>query len=416
MDVTFLAINYAPSTGGAQTLVRRVAEGLVQRHGHRVTVVSTDTLFAPAGRRPGRVPVGRELLGGVEVVRLPVARRTHDVLRALRRVGARLGRPVRPSVPSYGPWGARLALGARRAARAADVVVGVSVPFTTLPAAELFARRRGTAVVALPILHLGDWVPGHALVAAIARADRCVALTGAEGDWLRAHGVLPSRLAVVPPGCEPSSRDVGQAGARAELGLDTTAPVVAFVGRLAAHKGLDTLLAGCAELVERHPDVTVLVVGARTGWDGLEAALATLPEQVAARIVVHADVRDEVRDLAFRAADVVVVPSREEAFGMVIVEAWAAGRPVVASDLAAIASVVDDGVDGLLVPVGDAAALAGAVAGLLDDPARAAQLGAAGRARAATEFAWDAVVDRWHEELVAAVATRRRSPRAGEGD
>ena len=71
MKITFLAINYAPSVGGAQQLVQRIAEGLVQRHGHQVTVVTTDALYAPAGKNPGKIPIDREVIAGVEVLRLP---------------------------------------------------------------------------------------------------------------------------------------------------------------------------------------------------------------------------------------------------------------------------------------------------------------------------------------------------------
>lgn len=406
MDVTFLAINYAPSVGGAQTLVRRVAEGLVARHGARVRVITTDALHAPGGSDPGRIPVGTEMIDGVEVVRLPVARRTQDVLRQGRRVGARLGRPIRPSVPSYGPWGARLARAAIDAGRRSDVLVGVSAPFTTIPAAWAATRRGDAAFVAAPILHLGQWAPSRRLVRVLAAADGCVALTDAERDWMVDHGVGAARVQVVPPGCDPVAGEVDRSAARRSLGLPP-GPVVATVGRLAAQKGIDTLLAACPALLAAHPGLTVVLAGSRTAWSGLDAALAALPRHISDRVAVIDGFSDLQRPEVFGAADVVVVPSREEAFGMVVLEAWAAGRPVVASDIPAIRSAVRDGVDAVLVPVGDAAQLATAVSGLLDSPGRAEAMGAAGRSRVAREFTWDSVVDRWNDLLVA--STQRRA-------
>jgi glycosyltransferase involved in cell wall biosynthesis len=405
MDITFLAINYLPSVGGAQTLVRRVAEGLVARHGHRVRVITTDALHAPGGSDPGRVPVGREMIGGVEVVRLPVARRTQDLARAARRLGARLGRPIVPSASSYGPWGAQLARAALSAGRRSDVLVGVSAPFTTVPAAWAATRRGRAAFVAAPILHLGEWSPTASLVRLLVAADRCIALTPAEREWLLARGAQESCVEVVPPGCDEVEGAVDRIEARRRLGMGD-GPVVAVVGRLAAQKGIDAMLAACPALLAEHPELTVLLAGTRTAWSGLDESLAAMAPEVAARVLVIDGFTDQQRPDIFGAADVVVVPSREEAFGMVVVEAWAVGRPVVASDIAAIRSVVRDGVDALLVAVGDPEGLARAVSGLLHDEDRAASMGAAGHDRVASEFSWDAVVDRWNEILVAATTGR----------
>jgi glycosyltransferase involved in cell wall biosynthesis len=309
-------------------------------------------------------------------------------------------------VPSYGPWGAQLARAALVAARRSDVVVGVSAPFTTIPAAWACTRRGRAAFVAAPILHLGEWTPTAALARLLASADRCVALTRFERDWLVSHGAHRSRVEIIPPGCDPVRGGVDRTAARRRMGLGD-GPVVAVVGRLAAQKGIDTMLGACPALLARHPQVTVVLAGNRTAWSGLDEALAAMPPEVAARVSVIDGFTDAQRPEVFGATDVVVLPSREEAFGMVLVEAWAVGRPVVASDIPAIRSVVREGEDAILVPVGDAAALAGAVGDLLDDPVRSSAMGAAGKARVAPEFGWDSVVDRWHEVLDA--AARRRS-------
>jgi glycosyltransferase involved in cell wall biosynthesis len=415
MKITFFAINYSPSVGGAQELVQRIAEGLVQRHGHQVTVLTTDALYAPAGKNPGKIPDSHEVINGVEVLRLPVSRRTHDLLRVLRRVGVRFGRPIRPSVTAYGPWGANLAFGARKAAKNSDVVVGVSAPFTTVPAAEIFTRgNKAAAFVALPILHLGDWVPSGSLLKSLLRADRCIALTAAEEAWLLANGLEPSQGTVIPPGCNGGDTTLTRSAAQRKLGL-IERPTVVFIGRLAAHKGIDTLLAACPSLLSAHPDLTILLAGSRTGWSGLGAALEAMPADAAERVVVLEDFAESDRDLILGAADIVVVPSREEAFGLVILEAWAAQRPVVASDIAAVRSVIRDGVDGLLVPVGQAEALATAVGSLLASPETAQRLGLAGSQRIAEEFSWEVVVDRWNEELVAVCSSQNSAELRSKG-
>jgi glycosyltransferase involved in cell wall biosynthesis len=166
------------------------------------------------------------------------------------------------------------------------------------------------------------------------------------------------------------------AAAKAALGLDHDRPVVGTVGRLETRKGHDVLLAAAARLRTRRPMPQILVVG-----DG--PAAAELRRRVDA-LGIAENVRftgtlDDVRP-ALAAMDVFALPSREEGMSNALMEAMAAGRPIVATDVGGNGEVLDRGRLGVLVPRDDAPALADAVGALLDEPARAAALGAASRA------------------------------------
>jgi glycosyltransferase involved in cell wall biosynthesis len=405
--VTFLVANYWPSVGGAQVHVQRVAEGLVARHGHHVEVVTTDAERAPGSRDPGRLPVGTDVHGGVTIRRLPVARRAHHVVRRARLARRRLGLGRGGPTLAAGPLGARLAVEAGRAARRSDVVVGVTAPSLTVAAADLATRGTGTAHVVMPLLHLGAGDPPPWAVRSMRRADGCTSSTPFERDWLVAHGLDPSRLAVLPPGCDPDRYpELDAPTARGVLGLPER-PTVGFIGRMAAHKGIDTLAAAMPAVWERHPDTTLLLAGNRTAWAGLDDVLSRLRDVGGDRVVVHGPFADDERPTLLAACDVVAFPSREESFGMVTIEAWCARRPVVAADIDAVRCLVRPGVDGELVPVGDPAALTDAVAALLDDPDRAGRYALAGRSRAEAEFTWDGIVDAWDDFLAGAAARRR---------
>ena len=151
---------------------------------------------------------------------------------------------------------------------------------------------------------------------------------------------------------------------------------VAFLGRLdEPRKGLATLLAAWPDVLDRHPRAKLLVAG--RGDE--EAAAALLPHRVRGSVAFLGQVSDADKAAMLRSADVYVAPNTGgESFGIVLAEAMAAGAAVLASDLPAFARVLDSGRAGLLVPVGDAGALAAALARLLAEPAERSRLRAAG--------------------------------------
>jgi glycosyltransferase involved in cell wall biosynthesis len=187
--------------------------------------------------------------------------------------------------------------------------------------------------------------------------------------------------------------------ARSRVGLPDRA-TVGFVGRLAAYKGIDTLLDALPAVWERRPEVTVLIAGSPSGWSGYRD-----PEVTALagdRLVIREGFASDQRSLLLAACDVVVHPSREESFGMVAIESWAARRPIVVADIPAVRSLVEPGRAGELVPPGDAPALARTLVDLLDDPARARRQGATGRADVEARYSWDRIGAAW-EQLAADV-------------
>ena len=212
-----------------------------------------------------------------------------------------------------------------------------------------------------------------------------VALSQAIEAQLTAAGVDDARLVRIPSAVDTSAyRPDPAARGRVltQLGLRSDALVVAVVAQLIERKGHRRLLAVLPELARAEPRMRVLCFGRGP----LEQRLAReIDERGLAQIVTLAGFRTDLRHL-MSGFDLVVHPAEREGLGLALLEAAAAGVPVVACAAGGVPEVVENGVTGALVPVGDAAALRAAVGRLLAAPAERTRLGAAARVRAERRF------------------------------
>jgi glycosyltransferase involved in cell wall biosynthesis len=185
-------------------------------------------------------------------------------------------------------------------------------------------------------------------------------------------------------------------------------PVIAYAGRLSREKGVGVLLDAMASLVARHPALQLHVIGDGPDRGALEAQVHARALTGHVTFLGHLDRAAMERTLD--RAWVQVVPSLwAEPFGNVTTEAMMRGTAVVASEVGGQRDIVRHGIDGLLVPPGDAAALAAAIEPLLRDRERAEALGLAGRARALASFSRGACTDRF-VELYQAIRAPGTSP------
>jgi D-inositol-3-phosphate glycosyltransferase len=197
----------------------------------------------------------------------------------------------------------------------------------------------------------------------VAQADGLVAASAGERRALDDdYGADIARTVVIPCGVDTALfRPGDRAEARARIGTGDT-PLVVYVGRIAPIKGLATLLDAIAQLRARASAVRLLIVGGEADEpvSGHEAEIRQRVEALGLRDVVRfvgAQPQEVLRDY-YLAADVTVLPSYYESFGMVALEAMACGSPVIGSRVGGLATTVRDGVTGFLVPDGDATALA----------------------------------------------------------
>lgn len=357
MRIASVVCSYPPYRGGIGNAAARQAVALAEA-GHEVTILCPDHGDAPQ----------HEWRDGVEIRRL----------RALARHG------VSALVPSV----------ARHVARADAMIL--HYPFYGgAEAAALAARARGVPYAAF--FHMD--VPAGGVRGALIRGyDRTVAraiLRGARRVMVSSFDYaddstvgrlgLPT-LVELPYGVDTGAFHPGppDTDLAAELGIDADVPIVLFVGGMdAGHafKGVPVLLDAMAGVPAS--DAQVVLVGD----GGLRPGFEAQARERGVRSVFAGSASDAQVRALYRAAAVTVLPSvtREEAFGIVLIESMSSGTPVIASDLPGVRTVVDPA-SGILVPPRDAAALRDAVLSVTGDPERLAGMREAARERAVTRF------------------------------
>ena len=363
MRILLVPNTYLPKVGGVEEVTRQLAREL-RRRGHEVGVLTNR--WAGVGRS--------DEIDGVEVrrVRLPLpggglAGRTGFLLRApvaaavvlteIRRFA-----PDVVHVVAAGPTVVYLA--ALRGLLRAPVVLTSHGEVGIAPH-RIFQRSRALRWGLRRLL---------AEAAAVSACSQFVL------DELRVQlGVSAPAAEVIPNGVDPAELDVPRGD---------EPPYLLAAGRVVEQKGLDVLL----RALEQVEDARLLLAGDGRERPRLEALAHELG--VAERVSWLGIVGRERLAALITGADVVVVPSRQEPFGVILLEAMAAGRPTVASCVGGIPEFAEDGVTTLLVHPDDPAVLAQALARLLADPDLAKRLGENGKARAA-EYAWNLVADRY---------------------
>lgn len=399
----FISPLYPPNRSGSAVHMARLAQGLAADGAHVAawTTEARDTHFF-VDRSLRHVARRHECLRGVRVRRFGLSRW------AMRHREA-FGR-MRMGMPPWSVWALRdpathapgLLAHALVSTERFDLVVAGVLPHTPFVVAGLaVARRWRVPLVVLGLIHTGEPARveyrqeflGHGVVMLLRHADLVVCNTDVERRLLLDRGLEERRLMTIGPGADPGSCLGGDAR-RFRSRFNIEGPIVLQLGTQTHEKGSHHAAEAVCSLRARGWDVTGVFVGfPRSDFEA--GYLSSRTADQLAGLLVLGEVDDDVKRDALAAADVVVLPSRADSFGIAILEAWLAGKPVIGCLAGGIPEVVEDGVDGFLVPFGDWHAIAELVELLLDRPEVARALGEAGRAKVWERYTWDKVVARF---------------------
>jgi len=394
MKVVFVIPRFYPYSGGYENYVLRLAKHL-HSCGHNVCVLTSNAFDLESFwlRKLRTLPVGSENVGGVDVQRFPISYR-----KWIRRAGRLLAYlpnwrlRARFSTPSFRVIGIVEAL--RRTAP--DVIHIGPLPYNRLMYEGLReGRRMGARVITTPCVHFGE--DGNNEVAQhytrpyqmrlLEESDAVLALTHMERRRLIELGVRAEKVSAFGLGIDIAEVTGGDAE-RFRAKWEVRGPIVFHLGTKAPDKGTISVVEAMKTLWAKGAEAWLVLAGASIrAFDDYIGAQPKLPRLLNFGPVDDADKRD-----LLAATHVLVHPSRVESLGMVYLEAWANGKPVIAADTAVSREIIEPGKDGLLVPFGDTLAIAAAIQQLLTDQSSSERMGEAGRHEVCGRFSWDAVL------------------------
>ncbi len=406
LHIALVTPAYPPLPGGGERYVGALARGLAAA-GARVTVV-TSSATTEADFWLGSEVASDTMEDGVRVIRRPVRpipggrrgllawRKAMVLLSALPGDQSNLLSRMARHVPAIEGLDTALDELAN-----VDLVHAFNVSWEHgLVAATDYAGRAHIPLVVTPFLHLGDRsgdrvarnsTMDHQLQI-MRQADRVLVLTRVEAEGLARLMFQPERISVIGGGVDAPPEDYESSPyfaadhheAHGEFGL--------YIGRQSFDKGALHAADAIRLLRARGRKIALLMIGSTT--PEYERYRHRLSPEDRAAIRPLGVLSDRDKHAVLSRAKFLLLPSRSDSFGIVLLEAWSHGKPVVAARAGGIPGVVDDGANGLLVSFADVEALAMAVDRLLSDPLFADRLGRKGQEKVNSTYNWDVVVER----------------------
>ncbi|PIE51734.1 hypothetical protein CSA37_05055 [Candidatus Fermentibacteria bacterium] len=406
MRILFLVHRSMPYHGGSERYVWEHAVAAV-REGHSVTVATTDAwdMSWLVSRKGRRLPAGRSVISGVELIRFPVA---HPPAQNLLRAVFRRIRPggkdrfyyPNPFIPALDRW-------IRSSGSRFDIVHANAMPFL-LYAGYRLASSAGIPLVSVPHANIGsadhrilpmkyfsgmqpEILRQSALVVAQNRFEASV--------YVDECGVDPRRIMPGGSGIDPEEwEDADGQAARKALSLSPFSKIVLSMTAHCRDKGSFSLLDASVKLWQEGADFTLVLAGPVMDdfREKLNSVSSVIPD---GRLVVTGYLPERLRKDLFKAADIVAAPSRLDAFGIVLLDGWMGGSPVIGCRSGGMPDIIDHEKNGFLVNFGDWEDIAAKLKELLENHSLASSMAACGRKKTMENYTWEKVTSKLFHRL-----------------
>ncbi|NOQ21850.1 MAG: glycosyltransferase [Candidatus Aegiribacteria sp.] len=404
MKILHLVHRSWPYHGGAE---RYVLEHAIagNRWGHESVICTTDawdmSLFV--SRSGTRILKRDDLIDGVRIKRFPVFHPPFQnlfraVLRRLSECGPDRYYYPNPFIPSLHRW--------LSAERGFDLVHANAMPFM-LYEGWRYSRDHGKGLVSVPHANVGE---KYRRVKALRYFSGCqkkilrnstfvVAQSRFEKELYSGMGIPEERVHISGSGIDPAEF----AGSSRERGLErlgVTGPVILCLTAHSLDRGTANIIQACRILLKKERDFTLVLAGpVLPDVEEYINSEKKLAEEFGDRLVLTGYVSREERIDLLSAADIVLLPSRLDCFGIVVLEAWISGKPVIGCWSGAMPDIISDGNNGFLVSWGDTTSLMNRIEILLDNEELGRAMGSRGRKDVLERWTWEKVTDRFYRRL-----------------
>lgn len=387
-SLLFITHLYYPSPGGAERVFQKLAEGLARR-GYGVTVLTSDALSTEQYFTPTKNNLpGHDLINGVFVIRERLSSNIYRffkiVDRALRKAG-RLGVFLRPLF--FGPHFCQKFKEVSKIK--VDIIVAGPTPTSTIFYGLLYKmKNRKSRFIIFPHMHIEDKLhTSFVNLWAIKRADAVLALTDAEKRYLQARGVKEEKIKRIVNGVD----ELLLRAPRAEA--EELKDYILYLGQEGEHKRIPMLIEAMKNLWRSGYENRLVIAGARTNFSrGLDRLIDSLPQSVRSKIHRFNNISEEQKVGLLDNCLMMVNPSAYEAFGIVFLEAWARGKPVIGANLKALKEIIRDGSNGFLFNENQEGDLEAKILKIINNPEEGQQMGQAGNREVREKYVWDKII------------------------
>ena len=410
-SVLFITHLYYPSPGGAERVFQKIAEGLARRS-FRVTVLTSDALSTEQyfTLTVNNLPAD-EVINGVRVLRESLSAKIYRYLRfidrPLRKAG-RLGVFLRPLF--FGPHFCETFKGVLK--DKVDVVVAGPTP-TSAVFYGLYYKMKNpeSRFIIFPHMHIEDKLHTSPLsLWAIKKADMVLALTDAEKKYLQARGVKEGKIKRVVNGVDEALLITPRT--EAPLGMPQAEArglkdYVLYLGQEGEHKRIPLLIKAMKNLWSRGCETPLVVAGARTNfsWE-IDRIIRGLPRGARSKIFRFNNFDEEQKIALLDNCLMMVNPSAYEAFGIVFLEAWARGKPVIGANIRALREIIRDGQNGLLFDARENGDLERKILKIMGNRELGLRMGQAGQAGVGEKYTWDNIVEKISGTFFPGISTK----------
>lgn len=377
--------------------MKKVSEYCAQTMGDVVTVVTSNSMYGPNRQTFKKITPAQEIINGVTVKRFSFMRWHLPVLRFASKLLNRINRqlPQSLAVLRSGPVSGKMNREIDNID--ADVIGASSIDY-------LFAdypikrehRKNPKPFVMYGALHLHNNTIPLFFINRIKAADYYIANTGYEKKMIMQAGIEGDKIKVVGAGSDIYDKadfSITTGQLQTKYNIQENEIVITYIGRQETLKGIPVLIDAFLNTGNSFTNTRLFICGAAGGYTAELQNLAATNVNVQ----LFTNISDLEKTEILRITDILVLPSKEESFGVVFLEAWSFSKPVIGANIGAIASLINDGKDGLLFKVDDAASLAEKLSVLIQDKALREQMGVAGNKKFKDNYTWDIIAKKFRD-------------------